>query len=1304
MKIFAFVRTILLAGALSTFTHASAQDGGQTPIPNPAVPQWCGVKKGGGSICASSPDQACYLGNASFHPQAPESFVRAEFKNSTNYSCIIDSSTVRGKGYLFLGSTSVSLKCGRGFVRSAGACVPKAAEVPGQCSTGEVDHSKGNPIDPLSGIKIQDFSDFQTADGRLKFKRRYVSRSIGFNTNPRIGERVKGWSFADIPRIAFNTSGSLNRAFVYLGDHRTNYIDCDGSSCSTRRLTEAGLSAADIRIDLSDARFEKTFKTAQTTIPVVSRGDVKYIFKTIIYKGIPRGVITRAEYPDGYVINYQSRFHTEAIIEENPLNLSGYQNVSRYVVTGMTDSFGRSMSFEYGQNNWTGDSGEVRKLRYRNSEVEHIPTLGPLKAVTLPDLSTLTFTYDSATDLGKMWDVAERLIKATRIALDGTILSNEEYFYENEEFPFALTGLRDTAGIRYASWTYDRNGLANSSSHAGNLNRYDFNYDVDFGLVPALTKTEVSITNPLGRVTNYIPEYNGRYFEEVEGEPSPSCVGDIRRLSFSNGSRLLTDKEGRVTSFRFNNRGYVSQKITALGRPEAVTETTKWHPIWRLPIEKIMPGLTDRRTYDAVGRLTTRTLVDTSGEALSDQVWTYQYDGVNISSIDGPLEGSSDTIFFEWAGPNLTAVTNEVGHRTEILEHNAIGAPELIEDPNGVRTRVNYDAEHKVVSIVEDESGRNATTSIIYNSVDKITRITQPDGVWTRFIYDDARRLMGLENSGGESITLTRNLMGGITNQVVKGSQGETTFSMSQVLDEMNRIIAMRTIGESSGESVTNLAYDREDNLTGITDPRRNSWAQAFDGLDRLISETDPLGAETEYELDTNYDSRNPLSKVTDARNVETVYVRNGFGELVREVSFEAGTTEYVRDTRGLVTRMTDARGVITNYTYDAAGRLLSEDYENGDADDISYEYDLGEYGIGRLSAIVESFGRTAYTYDALGFMTSETREISTQSYMIRYTHDSAGNVLTMTYPSGRQVELARDTLSRVTDITMIQPDGAQTSLLNAVKYRPYGGMIQAQFGDGYLLDINYELAGRATEISRARSTGALMELAFTHDGAGDILAIEDRVRPDRSQQFSYDPVSRLISATGGYGAIDYGYNLGGDRTTRDWFGADGTIQASERYEYDAATARLLSVSTEDTGGNLTPIREFDYYASGQVSSDQRGVNGYLYGLNARGRVNSVTRNGETVALYEYDQSEQRIVKTANGQTIHYHYDLEGRLISETDGTSGEALREYVWLGLMPIAVIDLTEDAPDTACQEEIAALEAQIADRTPASRSSAR
>ena len=219
---------------------------------------------------------------------------------------------------------------------------------------------------------------------------------------------------------------------------------------------------------------------------------------------------------------------------------------------------------------------------------------------------------------------------------------------------------------------------------------------------------------------------------------------------------------------------------------------------------------------------------------------------------------------------------------------------------------------------------------------------------------------------------------------------------------------------------------------------------------------------------------------------------------------------------------------------------------------------------------------------------------------------------------------------------------------------------------------------------------------------ASDITAINDNVRTDRSQLFGYDALSRLTSADGSYGSIQYGYNGGGDRTSRDWSRADGTL-SSESYTYDAATARLMGVSLDDGAGNMSPLRDFSYNASGQLVADTRtsyaSENIYSYGINARGRMTTVSLGGVEIASYTYDESEQRIVKAANGNTTHYHYDLEGRLIAETDGVTGETLREYVWLGLMPIAVIAPTEVAPEGECNPAlIKALEAELATATAA------
>ncbi|MEM7728478.1 MAG: hypothetical protein AAF311_04305 [Pseudomonadota bacterium] len=53
---------------------------------------------------------------------------------------------------------------------------------------------------------------------------------------------------------------------------------------------------------------------------------------------------------------------------------------------------------------------------------------------------------------------------------------------------------------------------------------------------------------------------------------------------------------------------------------------------------------------------------------------------------------------------------------------------------------------------------------------------------------------------------------------------------------------------------------------------------------------------------------------------------------------------------------------------------------------------------------------------------------------------------------------------------------------------------------------------------------------------------------------------------------------------------------------------------------------------------------------------------------YTYDADAQHVAKDTvdafgNITDVHYHYDQRSRLISDTDAV----MRDYVWLGLMPV-------------------------------------
>ncbi|MBF0647047.1 RHS domain-containing protein, partial [Desulfuromonas acetoxidans] len=68
--------------------------------------------------------------------------------------------------------------------------------------------------------------------------------------------------------------------------------------------------------------------------------------------------------------------------------------------------------------------------------------------------------------------------------------------------------------------------------------------------------------------------------------------------------------------------------------------------------------------------------------------------------------------------------------------------------------------------------------------------------------------------------------------------------------------------------------------------------------------------------------------------------------------------------------------------------------------------------------------------------------------------------------------------------------------------------------------------------------------------------------------------------------------------------------------------------------------------------------------------------NSGTVSDYLYDGNSLRVVKDNDGVITHYHYDLQGRLLAETD-SDGTLQRAVVWYGDTPAALIDIEQSEP---------------------------
>lgn len=102
---------------------------------------------------------------------------------------------------------------------------------------------------------------------------------------------------------------------------------------------------------------------------------------------------------------------------------------------------------------------------------------GRLTAVRDPFGRTLGIAYDSSNRINRMTDPAGGLFTYTYDSQNNLVSvtypdsTTRTYLYQNTAFPHALTGIIDENGQPFATYTYDAQGHAVSSQHAGGLRR-----------------------------------------------------------------------------------------------------------------------------------------------------------------------------------------------------------------------------------------------------------------------------------------------------------------------------------------------------------------------------------------------------------------------------------------------------------------------------------------------------------------------------------------------------------------------------------------------------------------------------------------------------------------------------------------------------------------------------------------------------------------------------------------------------------------------------------------------------------------
>ena len=647
-----------------------------------------------------------------------------------------------------------------------------------------------------------------------------------------------------------------------------------------------------------------------------------------------------------------------------------------------------------------------------------------------------------------------------------------------------------------------------------------------------------------------------------------------------------------------------------------------------------------------------------------------------VTSVNGPRTDVADTVSYTYypsddascvASPttcphrkgDLWKVTNALGQITETLAYDGTGRVLSVKDANGVVSDMEYHPRGWLTA--RKTRGANASvetddaiTQIEYWPTGLVKKVIQPDGAFTAYTYDAAHRLTDIADNAGNTLHYTLDNAGNRTKEDTKDPGSVLKRTLSRVYNQLGQLQTQK----DAVLNPTGFTYDANGNTNTVTDALGRVTDNDYDPLNRLsrtLQNVGGINAETKFA----YDAQDNLTQVTDPKGLNTTYTYNGLGDLTQLASPDTGTTTYTYDSAGNRQTQTDARNQTSTYSYDALNRLTGIAYATSSLN-VGYTYDTtqaacttGEtFSTGRLTQLADASGSTQYCYDRFGNLVRKVQTTNGVALIVRYAYTLAGQLSSVTYPDGALVSYVRDAQGRTTQVNVQRAGAAPEVLLNQASYHPFGPVAGWTYGNGRQLLRPLNQNYQPTAIQDTASGG--LSVGFQYDPVGNLTQLTPAASPTPLVKFDYDALSRLTKFKDGPTDVaieSYAYDATGNR--QSFTNAAGT----QAYIYPSTSHRLTQVGTTarsyDNAGNTTAI--------GGIAKE------FVY--DDTGRMSQVLQNAIVQKTYAYNGKGEQVRKSAGTANIYTLYDEAGHWLGDYDNT-GAALQQALWLYDLPVGLI----------------------------------
>lgn len=805
--------------------------------------------------------------------------------------------------------------------------------------------------------------------------------------------------------------------------------------------------------------------------------------------------------------------------------------------------------------------------------------------------------------------------------------------------------------------------------------------EYDYGLITSTSVCQNQSTAPSGITPSRETAITYQSFAATPIYPSAPSIFDRPSsvITYGNGTRVAeidytydqnTPASASATSHDETNYGPSS----SAPRGNATTIT-----------KQCFPNCTNAGStygFDETGQVLS--FKDSCGNATCGDVTgtshttSYAYSD-SYSSCGGSAPPAGSTNAF------LTKLTDALGHTDSFCYGYADGFVRSSTDKNGRVTDYKYN-----------------------DSLDRLTETDYPDGGQTLLAYNDSPYS---PSTPSPSVTATKKITSGINLVTLSAEDGMEQVVKTELLSDPQGTIYTATVYDGLGRNytttnpyrstsdptygLTTYIYDALGrsclvappgstasnstcptsqpsdtafttylgNTTTVFDEQGHSRKNQTDSFGRLVNIwEDPNGLD--YKTVYTYDALDDLLTVAQGGTHNRTFAYDSLKRLTSSHNPETGTVTYTYDPNSNVATKLDARAFTITYAYDVLNRMTGKTYSNGDHA-ITYAYDqtgcLGVtcYNVGRRTGMTDAGGSESWAYDSMGRELAEQRTTNSITKSTAYTYDLNGDLMTLTYPSGRKITYGWDSAAR--PISAIDTVNG-INYAQGGAYTPQGALSAVTLGAagsfaGISISDTYNNRLQPNELKSSTISGNATDITYNfvdssgHNN-GNVFAITNNLDNTRSQIFTYDSLNRLATAETTEGFSTNESRCWGESYTYDqWSNLTSIGVASAAYS--GCSQESLSVTA--LANNQLSATGVSYDASGNVNSD--GTYTYLY--NSESELTQSSIDG----TYTYDGDGNRLV----GSNGTYWYGAGTEVLDESN-SSGTITAEFAYFGGKRIA------------------------------------